>query len=201
MNHRQYKSSLLFLLFGLLGCSTASAILSQSDKQLNQNIKSFTPIYTNTQTISWEYWGKKYEFVLSLSDDEKTSPTPPSELSKEFLGYKNRNTKLNILCNKLDPSFNRLLSSKLVDTFNIDDFSKTFVYIIDDLGPQKKIEITISAARDMHDIEVVESRTALKIFKTYKPTRIFNLSFNIKDASERDTISAFTKDSICYNLK
>lgn len=201
MNHQKLNISLLIFLFISLFSSHASALLSESDRQLNKNIKFFVPIYCNAKTIPWEYWGKKYEFVITLADDEKASPKPPSNISNEFLGYKNKNTKLNLFCNKRDPISDRVLSSQLIETFDIDELSKSLVYLITDVGPQKKVKISISIARDMHNIEVVESRTTLKIFKTYKPTRIFNISFDIKDASETNTISSFSKDSVCYNFK
>lgn len=183
MNYQSYKIFIFSSLFILLTSLTASAIITENDKQLNKNIKAFIPIYSNVQRISWEFWGKKYEFFLSLTNDEKISPTPPSSLSKEFLGYKNAHTKLNVLCNKLDPMFNRLLSSKVIETLDIDNFSKTFIHVLDDIGPYKKVAITISMARDMHDIEVIESKANMKIFRTYKPARIFDIHFSIKDAS------------------
>lgn len=184
MNYHNSKAFFLSLLFISLACSTASAILSDTDKQLNKNIKTFTPIYCGTSRIAWEYWGKKYEFVISLDDDEKLPLKPPSDLSNEFLGYKNKNTKLKVLCNRLDSVFNRLISSNVIATFDIDDLSKKIVYSINGLGPHKKVEITVSIARDMHNIEIIESRTNLRIFKKYKPVRIFNVSFSVKDSLE-----------------
>lgn len=201
MNHQKYKALLLALLLLLTTSSIASAILNDNDKLLNKNIKNFPPIYCNTKTIPWEYWGKKFEFMINLSDDEDTSPKPLSEPLNEFLGYKNKNTKLNILCNKHDPITNRLLSSQIIRTLDIDELSKSFIYLINDAGPQKKVEISIAVERTMHDIEVTESRTNLKLFKSYKPSRIFNISFNVKSAPESDTISSFSQDSVCYNLK
>lgn len=203
MNHPKFNVSLLIILFIFLFSSHASALLSENDKQLNKHIKTFTPIYSNTKRIPWDYWGKKFEFILSLVNDQNSSPQPPSDLSHEFLGYKNKNTKLNILCNKLDPISDRLISSQIIKTLDIDDSSQSFTFLVNDLGPQKKIEISISIARDMHNIEVLQSRTRtnLKPFRTCKPTRIFNISFDVKNAPESDTISAFSKDSICYNLK
>lgn len=201
MNHQKFRVSLFILFLISLIPSPASALLSESDRQLNKHIKTFVPVYCNARRIPWEYWGKKFEFVVSLVNDENASPQPPSDLSHEFIGYKNKRTKLNICCNKLDPLSDRLLSSQIIKTLDIDDFSTSFVYLFDDLGPQKKVEISLSIARDMHNIEVIESRTNLKIFKKCKPTRIFNVSFNIKDSSEVSTITAFSKDSICYNLK
>lgn len=201
MNHQKYKWFLVSLLFFLMANADVFAILTENDKQLNKNIKTFIPVYCSTKSIPWEYWGKKYEFALSLNEEECLLPAPSSDLSNEFLGYKNKNTQLKLLCNKLDPTFGRLISSQVIETFEIDDFSKKFIFLIKDLGPQKKVEISISVARDMHNIEVTESRHYMKFFKEYKPARIFKASLNVRDASGTDTISTFSKDSVCYNLK
>lgn len=201
MNFEKYKALLLGAIFVLLAGSSASAVLTESDKQLNKNIRTFTPVYCGVKRIPWEYWGRRYEFEISLVDDEKATPRPMSDLSNEFLGYKNKKTELQLICNKLDSSFDRLVSSKVIEIFEIDDFSKKLVYLINDIGPQKKVEITISVERDMRNIEVVESRSNLKIFKKYKAARIFDVDFLVKEASELNTISAYSKDSIVYNLK
>ena len=73
MNLGKYKALLLGGIFVLLAGLNASGILTESDKQLNKNIKTFTPVYCGVRQVPWEYWGRRYEFVISLVNEDRKS--------------------------------------------------------------------------------------------------------------------------------
>ena len=173
------RSSLILSLLISLS-SSAFALISEHDKQLNQNIKTYTPIYCSVKRVPWEFWGRKYEFALHVVDNELAKPNPVSEINSNFIGYKNKSTKINVVCHKLDPMYSRVLSTDVIATFNVDECDETFNYIIEDLGKPDPVQISLSVRRDKKDIEVIDSGKFMSLFKSYNPARIFNVSFDVK---------------------
>ena len=170
----------LFISLLIASTSSSFAIISEQDKQLNKNINAFTPIYCSVKRVPWEFWGRKYEFALQVMDSEPVKPNPVSEINSSFIGYKNKATKIKVVCHKLDPIYSRVVATDVLGVFDVDELDETLHYTIKDLGKPDPVQISFSVHRDKRDIEVIDSGKFMHIFKAYNSARIFNVSFDVK---------------------
>lgn len=181
---RSIIKTILILSFLSIFTSQAFSVVSEQDRRLNKNIETFTPVYTAVKRIPWEFWGRKYLFEIQLTNREELTPKPSSDINFAFIGYKNKNTKVRVVCHKLDPMYSRILSTDVIGSFSIDDFSTILNYTIPAPTAPELVEISLSIARDKHNIKVMESGRIMNLFKTYEPARIFNVRFKVKSLNK-----------------
>lgn len=163
----------------VFGACEAGAILSRQDKQLNENLDHFIPIYTDSKRVSWNFWSSKYEFVLSLLNSEKLNPRPPSDIKNIFLGYSNFQTKVKVVCNTLHPIYENVIAEEVVGVFDIKDSNTLIPYKIEGLPQNNEVNLLFSIKRDMLDVKVLDSGKWFGMFKTYAKTRIFNVNLKV----------------------
>jgi hypothetical protein len=96
-----------------------------------------------------------------------------------FLGYKNRDTKVKVTCNRLDPAYDRILGTYDLGVFDVKEFGTVIPFNIPDQNYSNKLDIYLAIKRDMLDIEVTDSGKFMGMFKSYGPSRVLNIDFRI----------------------
>lgn len=156
----------------------------EGDIVLNEHIVNFTPIYCTQKKIPLTYWKSKFEFMVELVHAEKLKPTPPSDIKNTFLGYKNPDTKIKVFCNRIDPVSGRVLGTYDLGIFQVQELNKVISFKLPDVGVSGAMNVFLSIKRDMLNIKVKDSGKFMGMFKSYTPSRVFNVDFQISPQSK-----------------